>query len=77
MHPLLILLVAVIAVFLLIIRYKINAFAALILCAILIGVLSPQVPIDSVMGEVTTRASATSSAASAWLSPWPRSSANA
>ncbi len=55
MHPLLILLIAVVAVFLLIIRFKINAFVALILSAILIGVLTPNVPLSEVMGEVTTR----------------------
>ena len=55
MHPLLILLIAVIAVFLLIIRWKINAFVALIISAILIGLLSPEVALNEVMGEVGTR----------------------
>jgi GntP family gluconate:H+ symporter len=55
MHPLAIFLIAVIAVFLLIIRFKINAFVSLILSAILIGVLSPNVPLGSVITEVTTR----------------------
>ncbi|MCB9385322.1 MAG: GntP family permease [Bryobacterales bacterium] len=55
MHPLWILLVAVLAVFTLIIRWKINAFIALILSAILIGVLSPAVPLPDVMGEVGAR----------------------
>ena len=55
MHPLLILLIAVIAVFLLIIRWKINAFVALIMSAILIGLLSPEVALNEVMGEVGTR----------------------
>ncbi|MEZ5365702.1 MAG: SLC13 family permease [Bryobacterales bacterium] len=55
MHPLWILLVAVVAVFTLIIRWKINAFIALILSAILIGVLSPAVPLPDVMGEVGSR----------------------
>lgn len=55
MHPLLILLIAVIAVFLLIIRFKINAFVSLVLSAILIGILSPNVPLGEVISEVTTR----------------------
>ena len=53
MHPILILLVAMAAVFLLIIRWKVNAFAALILSAILIGVLSPNVAVQDIMGAVT------------------------
>ena len=52
MHPLAILTLAVAAVFVLIVRLKINAFAALILAAILIGLLSPDVPIETLMGEV-------------------------
>jgi len=55
MSPLLILLLAVILVFVLIIRWKINAFAALMIAAIGIGVLSPEVPLDEVMGRVGTR----------------------
>ncbi len=55
MHPLLILLIAVVAVFLLIIRWKINAFVALIISAILIGLLSPEVALNEVMGEVGAR----------------------
>ena len=54
-HPLWILLAAVIAVFVLIIRWKVNAFIALILSAILIGVLSPAIPLPEVMGEVGRR----------------------
>ena len=53
MHPILILLVAIAAVFLLIIRWKVNAFVALILSAILIGLLSPQVAVEDIMGAVT------------------------
>jgi len=53
MHPILILLVAMAAVFLLIIRLKINAFVALILSAILIGLLSPHVAVEDIMGAVT------------------------
>lgn len=53
MHPILILLVAMAAVFLLIIRWKVNAFAALILSAILIGLLSPDVAVKDIMGAVT------------------------
>ena len=55
MHPLLILLLAIAAVFLLIIRLKINAFVALILAAILIGLLSPAVPINEIMTRVGGR----------------------
>ena len=55
MHPILILIIAVAAVFLLIIRLKINAFAALISAAILIGLLAPQVPIAEVVNEVAQR----------------------
>ncbi len=55
MHPLLILLLAVIAVFVLIVRLKINAFVALIAAAIVIGALAPGVPIENVMAEVAGR----------------------
>ncbi|MDA0204073.1 MAG: SLC13 family permease [Acidobacteria bacterium] len=55
MHPLIVLLIATIAVFLLIIRFKINAFVALILSAILIGILSRNIPLASVIPEVTSR----------------------
>ncbi|MDA0204072.1 MAG: SLC13 family permease [Acidobacteria bacterium] len=55
MHPLLVLLLATIAVFVLIIRLKINAFVALILSAILIGILSPQIALADVIPEVTSR----------------------
>ena len=53
MHPILILLVSMAAVFLLIIRWKVNAFAALILSAVLIGLLSPHVAVEEIMGAVT------------------------
>ncbi len=53
MHPILILLISMAVVFLLIIRWKINAFVALILSAILIGLLSPNVAVDEIMGAVT------------------------
>lgn len=53
MHPILILLVAMATVFLLIIRWKVNAFAALMMSAILIGILSPHVAVEEVMGAVT------------------------
>lgn len=53
MHPILILLVSMAAVFLLIIRWKVNAFAALILSAVLIGLLSPNVELRDIMGAVT------------------------
>ncbi|MEZ5391747.1 MAG: SLC13 family permease [Bryobacterales bacterium] len=55
MHPLAILLLSIVAVFVLIVRLKINAFVALIAAAILIGVLAPTVPIEAVMGEVAGR----------------------
>ena len=55
MPPLAILLVAVVLVFALIIRWKINAFAALITAAILIGLLSPEIPLNEVMGRVANR----------------------
>ena len=53
MHPIAILLIAMATVFLLIIRWKVNAFAALILSAILIGLMSPHVAIQDIMGAVT------------------------
>ena len=53
MHPILILLIAMAMVFLLIIRWKVNAFAALILSAVLIGILSPHVAVEEIMGAVT------------------------
>lgn len=55
MHPLVILLLAIIAVFVLIVRLKINAFVALIAAAIVIGVLAPAVAIQDVMSEVAGR----------------------
>jgi gluconate:H+ symporter, GntP family len=55
MHPLAILLVAMAAVFLLIIRLRINAFVALISSAILIGVMAPDIPLSDVVREVSTR----------------------
>jgi GntP family gluconate:H+ symporter len=55
MHPLAILLLAIVAVFVLIVRLKINAFVALIAAAIVIGLLAPSVPIESVMAEVAGR----------------------
>ncbi len=53
MHPVLILLIAMAAVFLLIIRWKVNAFVALILSAVLIGLLSPHVAVQDIMAAVT------------------------
>ena len=53
MHPLLILLIAMVAVFLMIIRWKINAFVALVSAAILIGLLTPEVPLKDVIPEVS------------------------
>jgi GntP family gluconate:H+ symporter len=54
-EPVAILVVAVAAVFVLIIRLKLNAFIALTLAALLIGLLSSRVPIEKVVGEVTER----------------------
>jgi len=55
MHPILILLVAVAAVFVLIIRLRVNAFVALISSAILIGLLSPDVALIEVIPAVGKR----------------------
>ena len=55
MHPILILAIAIATVFLLIIRLRINAFVALISAAVLIGLLSPEVPLTDVMKEVGER----------------------
>ena len=55
MHPILILLIAVAAVFVLIIRLKVNAFVALISAATLIGLLSPNLPVNEVIPAVGER----------------------
>lgn len=55
MHPLLILLIAVAAVFVLIIRLRVNAFVALISSAILIGLLSPDIAVNEVVPAVGER----------------------
>jgi GntP family gluconate:H+ symporter len=52
MHPLLVLLLAIGVVFLLIIRLKINAFIALIVAAIAVGVLAPAMALPDVMPAV-------------------------
>ena len=52
MHPLVILVIAIAVVFLLIIRFKINAFIALITAAMTVGLLSPLVSMADVMPEV-------------------------
>ena len=54
-EPIAILIIAVTAVFVLIIRLKLNAFIALTLSALLIGLLSSKVPNEKVVAEVTTR----------------------
>jgi GntP family gluconate:H+ symporter len=54
-EPIAILIVAVTAVFVLIIRLKLNAFIALTLSALMIGLLSSRVPLENVVNEVTTR----------------------
>ena len=52
MHPLLILAIGVSLVFVLILRFKINAFLALIAAATLVGVLAPKIPFAKVMPAV-------------------------
>jgi GntP family gluconate:H+ symporter len=54
LHPLVVLLVGIIVVFVLIIQMKLNAFIALITAAATVGVLSPAIPFSAVMGEVAT-----------------------
>ena len=54
LHPLVVLLIGIIVVFVLIIQMKINAFIALITAATTVGVLSSKVPFSAVMGEVAT-----------------------
>lgn len=51
MHPIAILAVAVALVVVLVVRLKLNAFVALIAAAILIGLISPQIPAGDVMKE--------------------------
>ena len=55
MHPILILLIAVAAVFVLIIQLRVNAFVALISSAILIGLLSPDIAVNEVIPAVGER----------------------
>lgn len=52
MHPVLILAIAIAVVFILIIRLKINAFIALVVAAMTVGILSPKVPLPEVMPRV-------------------------
>jgi GntP family gluconate:H+ symporter len=51
MHPIAILAIAVALVVVLVVRLKLNAFVALIAAAILIGLISPQIPAADVMKE--------------------------
>lgn len=53
MHPIGILLIAIALVFLLILRWKINAFAALLLAAISVGLLAGKAPPSKVIVQVT------------------------
>jgi GntP family gluconate:H+ symporter len=53
MHPIVILAVAVALVFVLVVRLKLNAFVALIASAILIGLISPEIPAAEVMRQTT------------------------
>jgi gluconate:H+ symporter, GntP family len=50
--PLLVLFLAIAAIFVLIMRFRVNAFIALVLAAILVGVLSPRVALPDVMPTV-------------------------
>lgn len=52
MHPLLILAIGVLLVFVLILRFKINAFLALIAAATAVGVLAPNIAFEQVMPTV-------------------------
>lgn len=52
MHPLVVLAAALALVFLLILRWRINAFVALIVAAMAAGILAPGVPLSAVMGKV-------------------------
>lgn len=53
MHPIAILAIAVALVVVLVVRLKLNAFVALIAAAILIGLISPEIPAADVMKETT------------------------
>jgi len=53
LHPLAILLIAIAVIFTLIIRLRINAFIALILAAITVGLLSDQIALGEVMPKIT------------------------
>ena len=53
MHPLVILLIAISVVLFLIIKARVNAFAALIIAATTVGLLSPNIGLGDVMTEVT------------------------
>ncbi len=53
MHPLVILLIAIGVVLFLIIKARVNAFAALIIAATTVGLLSPNIGLGDVMTEVT------------------------
>ncbi len=52
MHPLAILLLAICVVLFLIVKLRVNAFAALIVAATTVGLLSPNIELGEVMGEV-------------------------
>jgi gluconate:H+ symporter, GntP family len=69
-HPLLILVIAIAIVFVLIIRLKINAFLALIIAAITVGMLSAEVEWKDVVPE-TTAAFGPSSASVSWRAAPP------
>ena len=53
MHPIAVLAVATAIVFLLILRWKINAFAVLLLAALAVGLLAGKTPPSRVMIDVT------------------------
>lgn len=54
MHPFAVLVISIAVVLLLIIKARVNAFGALILAAVTVGVLSPNVAIGDVMPEVAS-----------------------
>lgn len=55
MYPLFVLFAASSAVVVLILRFRINAFLALMIAGLLVGLLTPEIPLDKKVSEVTTR----------------------
>ena len=52
MHPLLILTATLALLFILILKFRLNAFLALVVCATVAGILAPQIPLPTVMFKV-------------------------